>query len=97
MLALLRRWLERRREIRRWWQADAQHLVQRDEPAAYYDAQRLAARARASGQAGEFIHWAKVASEVARISRRAEMDLAVVHAIVEEELRRGSAPHDSSG
>lgn len=89
VLGALRHWIERRRQVRRGWQADARRLVWHDEPGAYYEAQRLAARARASGQTGEFIHWAKVAAEVARISPRAKMDLAVVQAIVDDEMRRG--------
>ncbi|MDP3411062.1 hypothetical protein [Bosea sp. (in: a-proteobacteria)] len=91
MLGSLRRWMEGRRQIRRRWQADALRLVQHDEPGAYYEAQRLAARARASGQAREFIHWTKAAAEVARISPHAHMDLAVVQAIVDDEMRRGRA------
>lgn len=89
MLAALRRWIENRRQIRRRWQADARRLIDHDEPSAYYEAQRLA-RSRASGQAGEFIHWAKVAAEVARISPHAQMDLAVVQAIVDNETRRAT-------
>jgi len=88
----LRIWLERRRAIRRRWQADARRLVREDERGAYYEAQRLAARARAEGRGGEFAHWAKVAAEVARISPRADMDLATVQVIVDAELRRGGRP-----
>ncbi|MBB3933691.1 hypothetical protein GGR25_004769 [Kaistia hirudinis] len=88
MFSALNSWLERRRAIRRRWQADARRLVQEDERNAYYQAQRLAARARAEGHGGAFVHWSKVAAEVARISPRAEMDLATVQAIVDEELRR---------
>lgn len=62
--------------------------MQEDEHGAYYEAHRLAARARAEGRGSEFAHWAKVAAEVARISPRAEMDLATVQSIVDEELRR---------
>lgn len=90
MLAALRRWMENRRQIRRRWQADARRLIDHDEPSAYYEAQRLAARARACGQAGEFIHWAKVA----RISLHAPMDLAVVQAIVDNETRRAGDSRD---
>ncbi|MFC6495964.1 hypothetical protein ACFSKM_02350 [Ancylobacter dichloromethanicus] len=85
----LKSWLDRRRAIRRRWQADACRLVRGDERNAYYEAQRLAARARVAGRVGEFAHWAKVAAEVARISHRAEMDLARVQAIVDEDLRCG--------
>jgi len=91
MLGALRRWIERRRQVRRRWQADARRLIRHDEPGAYYEAQRLAARARASGHAGEFIHWAKVAAEVARISLLAQMELAVVQAIVDDETRQARA------
>jgi hypothetical protein len=37
---------------------------------------------------GDFLHWAKTAAEVARIAPHAEMDLAVVERIVDEESRR---------
>ncbi len=37
---------------------------------------------------------AKVAAEVARLSPRAEMDLAVVQAIVDDETRRGADVRD---
>ena len=87
MLDMLRRWIERRR-IRRRWQADARRLVQMDERCGYYAAHWLAARARANGVTGEFVHWTKVAADVARISSRAEMDLATVQAIADEELQR---------
>lgn len=88
MLAALRRWIENRKLIRRRWQTDARRLVRHDDLNAYYEAQRLAARARAAGKGSEFIHWAKVAAEVARISPRARMDIAVVRAIVDEKARR---------
>lgn len=87
MFYAISRWLERRRAIRRRWQADARELLRVDELGAYYAAQRLAARARADGSAGEFLHWSKVAAEVAQVSPRAEMNLATVQAIVDEELR----------
>ena len=54
---------------------------------AYYEAQRLAARCRAQGNGSEFWHWAKVASEVTRLSPDAEMDMKVVQAIADEEMR----------
>ncbi len=94
MLAALRRWIGNRRQIRRRWQADARRLVERDEPSAYYEAQRMAARGRALGQAGEFMHWAKVAAEVARISPDAQIDIAIVQAIVDDEMRRGGNSRD---
>lgn len=46
---MLTGWLERRRTPRRAWRTDARELIERDETNAYYDAQRLAARARAQG------------------------------------------------
>lgn len=87
MYRALRLWLERRRAIRRRSQADARALVQIDETEAYYAAQRLAACARTDGLMGEFLHWTMVAAEVARISPRANMNLASVQAIVDKELR----------
>ncbi|EBX4816763.1 hypothetical protein BZU93_25900 [Salmonella enterica subsp. enterica] len=78
--------MDERRAIRKRWQADARELIGQDEPSAYYSAQRLAARARAHSDNDEFWHWAKVASEIARLSPVAEMDGSVVERIVEEEL-----------
>lgn len=68
MLAVMGRWTERRRTIRRRWRADARALVDLDVVNAYYEAQRRAARARIGGDRAEFYHWAKVAAEVARIA-----------------------------
>lgn len=62
-----------------------------DAQTAYYGAQRLAARSRAGGDVSEFLHWTKVAAEVARIAPAAEMDIAVVQAIVDDEMRLGKA------
>lgn len=81
------RWLKRRREIRRRWQVDARRLVQFEEAGAYYEAQRRAARARARADRAEFLHWAKVAAEIARIEPGVEMDIEVVKALVDQELR----------
>lgn len=92
MFGALNSWLEHRRAIRRRWQADACRLVREDESGAYYQAQRLAARARAEGLGSAFAHWSKVAAEVARISPRAEMNFATVQAIVDEELRLSGKP-----
>lgn len=80
-------WIERRRQLRRLFQNDAHQLIERDPVTAYYDAQRAAARARFAGDSRAFLHWAKVAAEVARIST-APMDYEVVKSIVDEEERR---------
>lgn len=48
----------------------------------------LPQRCRADKDPDGFFHWAKVASEVSRRSALAEMDRAVVEAIVDEELSR---------
>lgn len=88
MLAVISQWFEKRRAIRRRWQADARRLVVTEEANAYYEAQRRAARARVRGEKAEFYHWAKVAAEIARISPVAEMDIEKVTAIVAEEERR---------
>lgn len=70
VISLVRGWVDRHRAIRRRWQRDARSLIAQDERGAYYAAQRLAARSRALGERREFIHWAKVAAEVARLSPR---------------------------
>ncbi|OYU86396.1 MAG: hypothetical protein CFE29_28570 [Bradyrhizobiaceae bacterium PARB1] len=88
MLRAFNRWLNRRREIRRRWQTDARLLLTRDAPGAYYEAQRRAARARALGASGDFLHWAKTAAEIARIAPNAEMDITVIKKIADEELRK---------
>ncbi|MCJ7997500.1 hypothetical protein J5N58_23560 [Rhizobium cremeum] len=85
MIGLLGQWIEHRRELRRRWQEDAKRLAAADPVNAYYEAQRRAARSRAQGNAAESWHWAKVASEVARIEPRAEMDFEVVKAIADQE------------
>ena len=82
MLAVIGGWIERRRAIRRRWQADARALVATDEANAYYEAQRRAARARVRGDRAEFYHWAKVAAEVARIAPWAQMDIEIVRTAV---------------
>lgn len=87
MFGLISQWLERRRAIRRRWQADARRLAAAEEANAYYEAHRRAARARVRGERTEFFHWTKVAAEIARISAQAEMDFDVVRAIVAEEER----------
>ncbi|SMF26109.1 MULTISPECIES: hypothetical protein [Rhizobiaceae] len=85
MIGFLRQWIEHRRVIRRRWQEDARRLAVADPVNAYYEAQRRAARSRAQGHASEYWHWAKVASEVARIEPRAAMDFEVVKAIADHE------------
>lgn len=85
MIAFLRQWIEHRRAIRRRWQEDARRLAAADPVNAYYEAQRRAARSRAQNNAGEYWHWANVASEIARIEPRAEMDFEVVKAIADQE------------
>lgn len=87
MLAAIGTWVERRRSIRRRWQADARALADADMYNAYYEAQRRAARARVRNDRAAFYHWAKVAAEVARIAPLAGMDIDVVRAVVVEEER----------
>jgi hypothetical protein len=90
MLAVIRGWIERRRTIRRRWQADARTLVAADEAHAYYEAQRRAARARVCADRAEFYHWAKVAAEIARIAPLAQMDIETLRAVVAD-VERGKA------
>jgi len=85
---MLRRWIERRRAIRRAWQADARELIERDEANAYYLAQRLAARARARRDHATAFHWSKVASECARLSAITGMDFDEVRRIADEEAEK---------
>lgn len=80
MIGFLRQWIEHRRAIRRRWQEDARRRAATDPVNAYYEAQRIAAHSRAQGHTNEYWHWAKVASEVARIEPRAEMDFEIVKA-----------------
>jgi hypothetical protein len=87
MLAAMSDWIERRRAIRRRWQADARTLIAADEANAYYAAQRRATRARVRGDRAEFYHWAKVAAEVARRTPHARMNIETLRAIVAEEER----------
>ncbi|MGM5030060.1 hypothetical protein AB8B02_27890 [Tardiphaga sp. 862_B3_N4_1] len=88
MLDRFSRWIEKRRASRQRMQTDARILIQEDEREAYYAAQRLAARSRAEGNLAEFWHWARVASEVARVSPVSEMNLEIVKAIADEEQNR---------
>jgi hypothetical protein len=87
MFRRLAAWIEKRRQIRQRWQQDARAMIVKHGHHAYYEAQRLAARCRAQGNGSEFWHWAKVASEVTRLSPDAEMDMKVVQAIADEEMR----------
>ncbi|QOF75380.1 hypothetical protein IG197_33020 (plasmid) [Aminobacter sp. SR38] len=74
-----------RRKIRRRWQEDARQLAATDPVNACYEAQPRAARSRAQRNVAESWHWAKVASEVARIEPRAAMDFEVLKAIADQE------------
>lgn len=85
---LITRFIEHRRRIRQRWQDDARRLALLEEANAYYEAQRRAARARARKNRAEFLHWAKVAAEIARISPEADMDPVVLRGVVEKELDR---------
>lgn len=87
MFRRLAAWIEKRRQIRQRWQQDARAMIEKHGRHAYYEAQRLAARSRVQGNGSEFWHWAKVASEVAPLSPVAEMDMKVVQAIADEEMR----------
>lgn len=87
MFRRLAAWIEKRKQIRQRWQQDARAMIGAHGRHAYYEAQRLAARSRARGNRSEFWHWAKVASEIARLSPVAEMDMKVVQAIADEEMR----------
>jgi hypothetical protein len=87
MFSAISEWIERYRSSRRLVRDDAQRLIGIDPASAYYDAQRAAARARVAGDPKSFMHWARVAAEVARISN-APMDIEVVRRIVADEEQR---------
>lgn len=87
MLAAIASRIERRRAIRRRWQAEPRALIATDKVNAYHDAQRHAARARRRGDRAEFHHWAKVAAEIARIAPLAQVDIETLRSVVAEEER----------
>jgi hypothetical protein len=98
MFRAISNWIERRRALTRLCRKDARRLLAMNPNTAYYDAQRIAARARFAGDGRAFLHWARVAAEVARISDN-PMDLKVVQAIADEEeraARHGSTPAKSA-
>ncbi len=80
--------LEKRRQDRDRCRAEAIKFALADPENAYYNAQRLAARCRCAGQAEEYVHWSRVAAEIARIEPRAEMNFAKVKAINDREEAR---------
>lgn len=86
LFRVLLRWLQRRRAFRELCREEARNLLALNPHTAYYDAQRIAARARFAGDAQAFIHWARVAAEIARISDN-PMDRKIVEQIVDEEER----------
>lgn len=92
MLSAIANWIDKRRQIRKRWQEDARTLIEQHERQAYYEAQRLAARSRAQSNRSEFWHWAKVASEIARLSPVVEMDMKIVQAIADKEMREHRHP-----
>ena len=94
MFGAISQWIRRRRAFARLCREDAQRLLTMNPSTAYYDAQRIAARARFSGDGRAFFHWARVAAEIAKVSNN-PMDIEVVQRIVDEEeqaARHGLAP-----
>jgi hypothetical protein len=88
MFGWIKKLVERRRQIQDRCKADARALVSADPIAAYYNAQRMAARCRCAGKTDDFLHWSRVAAEVARIEPRAAMDFKTVQAINDREEAR---------
>lgn len=84
MLHSIARWLHRGRERRRRWKVDAAELMTAHCHVAYDEAQRRVAQARVLAD-GQFLHWAKVAAEIARIDPEAEMDVQV---LIDREYRQ---------
>ncbi len=90
MISWIKTRFRRRRQNRDRFKADARALASSDPVNAYCNAQRFAARCRYAGERDEFMHWAKVAAEIARIEPRAEMDFAKLKTINDqEEARQG--------
>ncbi|MBU0835201.1 MAG: hypothetical protein KKH33_22790 [Alphaproteobacteria bacterium] len=85
MIRFLTQSLAHCRAIRRRWQADARLFAISDPAGSYYEAQRRAFHSWSTGDLDEFGHWSKVASEIARIEPRAEMDFAVLNALSDQE------------
>ncbi|HBF28519.1 MAG TPA: hypothetical protein DDW73_02630 [Rhizobium sp.] len=85
MIPFFQRWISHRRAIRLRWQVDARLLAGLDPTGAYYEAQRRALRSRWQGDFHEYWHWAKVASEIARIEPRAEMDFEILKDLADRE------------
>jgi hypothetical protein len=90
MFGFFRRWRIRQNQLAQLKREDTEQLLNRNPATAYYDAHRLGARARFSGDFRSFIHWAAVAAEIARVSDN-PMDAEVVKAIVDEEKERASS------
>jgi len=92
MLATFSAWIARRRLRTRLCAQDARRLLTASPATAYYDAHRIATRARVSGDAAAFMRWVRVGAEIARISDT-PMDMKVLRAVVdaEEALAKGDA------
>jgi hypothetical protein len=88
LIRWIRMHLEKRRQYRDRCKVEAHKLVSADPVNSYYNAQRMAARCRCAGQADEYVHWSKIAAEIARIEPRAEMSFAKVKAINDREDAR---------
>ena len=85
MIELLRQWIEHRRAIRCLGRKMPGDLLQLTRSTPVRRRSEGAARSQAQGNAGDYRHWAEVASEVARIEPRADMDFEVVKAIADQE------------
>ena len=85
MIRFLTRWLAHRRAIRRRRRANARLLAISDPAGPYYEPQRRAFHSRSTADLEEVWHWSKVASEIALIEPRAEMDFAVLKALSDQE------------
>lgn len=72
---MIRRLIEKWRESRVRWKADARRLIAIEPRTAFHAAQVEIARARHFGNLSEAWHWAKVAAEVARICPEADLDV----------------------
>jgi hypothetical protein len=90
---LISRWIAGRRLKKRLVEEDARRLLELNPRTAFYDAQRFVTRARLSGNSKVFVHWVRVAAEIAKISDN-PLDVNAMKVVVDEEERLmcGEAP-----
>ncbi len=87
----IERWLDARAQEREQISADTRRLIAAHPRNCYYNAQRLAARARAKRDLKGYVHWTHVAGEIARTCPTAEMNYSHLVDVTEDEFLDESA------